>query len=179
MIGRKLLPERRNVSSRYRSTASVRGIRPDFSGLSPSLGQITYVLLSRLPLARGPKPLRPFDLHALGAPPAFVLSQDQTLRIVLGFGSFHYPVVKVRARPTRTWSHILAAHAVRVKRIFGSFGIFQKLCRSTPARPGRRRLSQSRYTPGCFCSSTFWSLSHRSPPQLLRCGQPRWFPPRL
>ena len=95
MISRKLLPERRNVSSLYRSTASVRGIRPDFSGLSPSPGQITYVLLSRLPLARGPKPLRPFDLHALGAPPAFVLSQDQTLRICFGFGSFHYPVVKV------------------------------------------------------------------------------------
>ena len=60
---------------------NVRGIRPDFSGLSPSPGQITYVLLSRLPLAPGPKPHCPFDLHALGAPPAFVLSQDQTLNV--------------------------------------------------------------------------------------------------
>ena len=29
---------------------NVRGIRPDFSGLFPAPGQITYVLLSRLPL---------------------------------------------------------------------------------------------------------------------------------
>ena len=96
MIGRKLLPEHRSLSSLRRNLESVRGIRPDFSGLSPSPGQITYVLLSRLPLARGPKPLRPFDLHALGAPPAFVLSQDQTLQTVTV--SFHYPVVKVRTK---------------------------------------------------------------------------------
>ncbi|SVB14860.1 uncharacterized protein METZ01_LOCUS167714 [marine metagenome] len=32
-------------------------------------------------------------MHALGAPPAFVLSQDQTLNITV---SFYYPVVKVR-----------------------------------------------------------------------------------
>jgi hypothetical protein len=25
----------------------------------------------------------PFDLHALGTPPAFILSQDQTLRLIL------------------------------------------------------------------------------------------------
>jgi hypothetical protein len=37
------------------------------------------VLLSRLPLANRASPGRSFDLHALGAPPAFVLSQDQTL----------------------------------------------------------------------------------------------------
>ena len=40
-----------------------------------STGQVPYVLLTRPPL--GPKP--PSDLHVLGAPPAFVLSQDQTL----------------------------------------------------------------------------------------------------
>ena len=34
------------------------------------------MLLTRAPL--GPKPS--FDLHVLGMPPAFVLSQDQTLR---------------------------------------------------------------------------------------------------
>ncbi len=28
----------------------------------------------------GPKPSYSFDLHVLGAPPAFILSQDQTLR---------------------------------------------------------------------------------------------------
>jgi hypothetical protein len=38
------------------------------------------VLRTRSPLIHGPKPASPFDLHVLGAPPAFVLSQDQTLR---------------------------------------------------------------------------------------------------
>jgi hypothetical protein len=38
------------------------------------------VILSRAPLTR-PKP-GACDLHALGTPPAFVLSQDQTLRCV-------------------------------------------------------------------------------------------------
>jgi hypothetical protein len=38
------------------------------------------VLRTRSPLIPGPKPGSPFDLHVLSAPPAFVLSQDQTLR---------------------------------------------------------------------------------------------------
>jgi hypothetical protein len=37
------------------------------------------VLLTRSPLDQVPKALIPFDLHVLGTPPAFVLSQDQTL----------------------------------------------------------------------------------------------------
>jgi hypothetical protein len=36
------------------------------------------VLLTRPPLDDRPKALTPFDLHVLGTPPAFVLSQDQT-----------------------------------------------------------------------------------------------------
>ena len=43
------------------------------------MGQIAHALLTRPPLTLGPKPLRPLDLHVLGTPPAFVLSQDQTL----------------------------------------------------------------------------------------------------
>ena len=38
------------------------------------------MLLSRPPLATSPKTVLPFDLHVLGTPPAFILSQDQTLR---------------------------------------------------------------------------------------------------
>ena len=41
---------------------------PDFEGS-------TYVLLPRLPVALA----GPLDLHALSTPPAFILSQDQTL----------------------------------------------------------------------------------------------------
>jgi hypothetical protein len=38
------------------------------------------VLLTRSPLSEQPKSLFTFDLHVLGTPPAFILSQDQTLR---------------------------------------------------------------------------------------------------
>jgi hypothetical protein len=53
----------------------VCGLSTGFPVVSPTPGQVSYVLLTRPPL--GPKP--PSDLHVLGAPPAFVLSQDQTL----------------------------------------------------------------------------------------------------
>jgi hypothetical protein len=38
------------------------------------------VLLTRSPLSPAPKSWFSLDLHVLSAPPAFVLSQDQTLR---------------------------------------------------------------------------------------------------
>src|ERR1700753_1214007 len=47
--------------------------------LSPTRGQITHVLLTRAPLYRGRSPFS-LDLHVLGAPLTFVLSQDQTLQ---------------------------------------------------------------------------------------------------
>ena len=56
------------------------GINPGFPGLSRCRGQVTHVLLTRSPLSPEPKPWFSLDLHVLGAPPAFVLSQDQTLR---------------------------------------------------------------------------------------------------
>ena len=59
------------------------GINPGFPGLSRSSGQIGHVLRTRSPLRQTrPYGLRnaSLDLHALGAPPAFVLSQDQTLQ---------------------------------------------------------------------------------------------------
>jgi hypothetical protein len=56
------------------------GINPGFPGLFRCRGQVIHVLLTRSPLSPGPKPWFSLDLHVLGAPPAFVLSQDQTLR---------------------------------------------------------------------------------------------------
>jgi hypothetical protein len=41
-----------------------------------------HALLTRPPLGATPKDDAPFDLHVLGAPPAFVLSQDQTLSFI-------------------------------------------------------------------------------------------------
>ena len=58
----------------------VSGISPGFPGLSQSEGQVAHVLLTRSPLIPRASPGSPFDLHVLSTPPAFVLSQDQTLR---------------------------------------------------------------------------------------------------
>jgi hypothetical protein len=62
------------------------------------------VLRTRSPLIPGPKPGSPFDLHVLSAPPAFVLSQDQTLRRDSGLDRRpKAPVLAVffRSRPAR------------------------------------------------------------------------------
>ena len=58
------------------------GISTPFEVLSPSRGQVAYALLTRLPLTSviASYYFGPFDLHVLSTPPAFVLSQDQTLQ---------------------------------------------------------------------------------------------------
>jgi hypothetical protein len=58
------------------------GISPPFGRLSPARGNITHVLLTRAPLYWGRSPFS-CDLHVLGAPLTFVLSQDQTLQLNL------------------------------------------------------------------------------------------------
>ena len=59
------------------------GISSRFQLLSPCVRQITHALLTRPPLRVLPKNDSPFDLHVLGTPPAFILSQDQTLLLKL------------------------------------------------------------------------------------------------
>ena len=61
----------------------ISGISPGFPELSRSQGQVAHVLLTRSPLIPRASPGSPFDLHVLSTPPAFVLSQDQTLREIL------------------------------------------------------------------------------------------------
>src|SRR5512140_1560488 len=60
--------------------AVLSGIRPPFEGLSQIYRQIIHALLTRSPLY-SPNRSRAFsfDLHVLSTPPAFVLSQNQTL----------------------------------------------------------------------------------------------------
>lgn len=60
------------------------GISPSFLGLSRSKGLITHVLRTRAPLSTLPKVSFSFDLHVLGPPQTFALSQDQTLQFELG-----------------------------------------------------------------------------------------------
>jgi hypothetical protein len=69
----------RCFGERRRPSVSTCGISPAFAELSPTSGQVAYVLLNRSPLNLKPKPQAPLDLHTLGTPQAFVLSQDQTL----------------------------------------------------------------------------------------------------
>ena len=52
------------------------GYYPIFRLVVPSVGVDSYVLLTLPPLTLAGS----FDLHVLGTPPAFILSQDQTLR---------------------------------------------------------------------------------------------------
>ena len=65
------------------------GISDRFQPLSPSERQVAHVLLTRPPLSHirihseEIIPQASFDLHVLGTPPAFILSQDQTLRSIL------------------------------------------------------------------------------------------------
>ena len=61
------------------------GITSRFQLLSPSTVQVLHALLTRPPLCNDICPktsiITPFDLHVLGTPPAFILSQDRTLML--------------------------------------------------------------------------------------------------
>ena len=73
-------PRPKNFPPQIMRSKVLSGISSDFSGLSQSPGQVTHVLLTRSPLIQGASSPSSFDLHVLSTPPAFVLSQDQTLR---------------------------------------------------------------------------------------------------
>ena len=80
------------------------GISRPFGLLSPSSGQVTNALLTRSPLGnphlkykykrRGSS----FDLHVLGTPPTFILSQDQTLRKIRTLFSVEFRIKNSRQR---------------------------------------------------------------------------------
>ena len=82
LIGRELTPHR--IAPLTPSPCDVVvscGISTCFQVLSPCVGQIAHALLTRPPLKHlgASSSMSPLDLHVLGTPPAFVLSQDQTL----------------------------------------------------------------------------------------------------
>ena len=64
------------------SSLTICGINSPFGELSPTSRQIPHVLRTRSPLNNTciATDVIPFDLHVLSTPPAFVLSQNQTLR---------------------------------------------------------------------------------------------------
>ena len=67
---------------RKMSSLTTCGINSPFGELSPTSRQISHVLRTRSPLNNIciATNIVPFDLHVLSTPPAFVLSQNQTLR---------------------------------------------------------------------------------------------------
>ena len=71
------------------SSLTTCGINSPFGELSPTFRQIAHVLRTRSPLNYFciATKIIPFDLHVLSTPPAFVLSQNQTLRKNLEPGS--------------------------------------------------------------------------------------------
>ena len=78
------------------------GISTCFQVLSPCMRQVTHALLTRSPLSylQASSPIAPFDLHVLSTPPAFVLSQDQTLVFNPQSGLLvqHQPQIKTHSR---------------------------------------------------------------------------------
>ena len=86
LIGREPIPRRNTKNSESIPTSPCGPTGPPrisrpFKRLSRTEGQVTHVILTRSPLNPPPKKKTgPFDLHVLSTPPAFVLSQDQTLQ---------------------------------------------------------------------------------------------------
>ena len=80
LIGRGPIPDQNSFHHHRMPEVVVSGISTSFEELSQSQGQVAHVLLTRSPLIPRASPGSPFDLHVLSTPPAFVLSQDQTLR---------------------------------------------------------------------------------------------------
>ena len=64
---------------------AARRITRRFHRLCASGWWVAYALRTRPPLSRHPKVPIPYDLHVLGLPLAFILSQDQTLRCTIAF----------------------------------------------------------------------------------------------
>ena len=69
--------------SPFRGPPGVCGISRSFPRLSPTTGQVP-TRYSPVRHSLGTEAPRAFDLHVLGMPPAFVLSQDQTLKFIPG-----------------------------------------------------------------------------------------------
>ncbi len=80
------------LSSRSSRFGSVSGISPGFPGLFQAVRQVVYALLTRSPVYFPAEAGVLLDLHVLSTPPAFVLSQDQTLRCMF----FNLPTSLVR-----------------------------------------------------------------------------------
>src|SRR5699024_7961017 len=126
--------------------------------------QVPHALLTRSPLnTEKINPLRiPFDLHVLGAPPAFVLSQDQTLYKMIFITSKVLNLVhsaRNRLRPVNYSLEFLSVPCT-LKVPLQVFDIVQ-FSRSCVRRPVDRRLVYCS-TARRFCQALFSSFFKRT-----------------
>ena len=139
--------------------------------LSPGIGQVTHALLTRPPLTFESLGFikSPFDLHVLGTPPAFILSQDQTLILKSLPASFHWLFIPLLSKlpeltvfwvvtsifdlVTRSWYDLFASLWITPESLSRacSLGIFQ----------GCITVYLSRYCLLLFTAATLLSY-HRS-----------------
>ena len=133
----------------------------------------------------------PFDLHVLGTPPAFILSQDQTLRseaapeggpLDLGLAVVRYPWKKESVPPGPSGGRARVSEFVMSGRALArpalSFGI--RLSRSRGARPSRGGPARRRATQGDTLPARedrvkgfFRRFSLRGPRRLARPASPK------
>jgi len=84
LMGRRPLPKRiAALDLEPQTSKTTCGISSPFELLFHTSGQVTYVLRTHSPLGipRIATKYSSSDLHVLSTPPAFILSQDRTLRM--------------------------------------------------------------------------------------------------
>ncbi len=102
LIGRRpILKQFPSLTAKACALAAPCGISSPFGKLSPTSGQVAYVLRTRAPVTQSIATSSPSDLHVLSPPPAFVLSQDQTLQAILAIFSYFYLYVPSLSLKTR------------------------------------------------------------------------------
>jgi hypothetical protein len=98
------------------------GISHGFPWLFPIRGQVAYALRTRAPLSTPASWSFSFDLHVLSPPPAFVLSQDQTLH------SKRFELV------SSTSATLYRVTPARIDRTRYAFSLIKELRRSAPGK---------------------------------------------
>ena len=133
-------------------TAGSSGITGAFTkGRSPPLslclGHVVHVFLTRSPLTDSSVSVRvcPFDLHALATPPAFVLSQDQTLHLEVRFLTSR---VETRNDQIRLRAIIRVSVRMRARRLLvGSASLGSSADRITDQQAFRTTRGKIRHAP--------------------------------
>ena len=165
--------------------AMLCGINVRFQTVSRSVRQIAHVLLTRPPLSYpGFRPktsskITPFDLHVLGVPPAFILSQDQTL---------NYSCILKRSRALKSQSITDALFLVLCLTFFQLLllkAISQGFCISfycsifkLLSAPSQKALDYC-ITSDASCQYLFWTFFQKFLSTLIGCKALTLFiPPR-